>query len=111
MDDYDFKYSSDMDGEKPFIPKGYSHLQIPVNTAAPGRMPLIEYLSLSGYGDAELIEKCIAEIAKREIAVIYGHPAYEGRFRALGNLLIRVSEMGYRIVPMGEIAHSYVKSV
>lgn len=103
IDDYGFEYASDMEGEGPFRPEGFKHLQIPVNVIGPDKRPLIEHLRASGLGEAEVKEKVEVEIAKRGCAVIYGHPAFEGRFEGLREILIWVKGNGYRIVPMGTL--------
>lgn len=103
MDDYGFEYASDMEGERPFRPEGFRHLQIPANVIGADKRPLIEYLWASGLGEAEVEEMVEIEVAKRECAVIYGHPAFEGGFDGLRELLTWVKGNGYRIVPMGKL--------
>lgn len=103
IDDYGFEYASDMEGEGPFRPEGFKHLQIPVNIIGLYKKPLIEYFCGPGVKVTEIVERCEAEVKQREIAVIYGHPAFEGRFRGLRELLTWVKGNGYRIVPMGTL--------
>lgn len=102
IDDYGFEYASDMEGEGPFRPEGFRHLQIPVNVIGPDRKPLIEHLWASGLLEPEIIGRCEEEVGKRENAVIYGHPACEGAFHGLIGLLNWLKESGYIISPMGE---------
>lgn len=104
IDDYGFEYASDMEGERPFRPQGFRHLQIPVNIIGPDKKPLIEHLLVSGLGEAEVELKVKEEIEKRGCAVIYGHPVVEGRFNGLVELLVRVKGNGYRILPMEELS-------
>lgn len=103
IDDYGFEYASDMEGEKPFRPEGFDHLQIPVNVIGPDRKPLIEHLWESGLEEAKIEEKIEEEVGKRGCAVMYGHPAFEERFKGLTEFLVRVKGEGYRISTMSEI--------
>lgn len=112
VDDYGFEYASDMEGEGPFRPEGFKHLQIPVNVIGPDKKPLIEHLWTSGIGKAEIEEKVTEEVEKRDYAVIYGHPAVEGRFQELSELLEWVRAKGYVVKPMREIGrHNPVNPV
>lgn len=104
IDDYGFEYASDMDGEGPFRPEGFKHLQIPVNVIGPHKKPLIEYLWTSGLREAEVEVKVKEEIKRRESAVIYGHPTVEGRFDGLREILTWVKSSEYQIKPMGELS-------
>ncbi len=103
MDDYGFEYASDMEGEKPFRPNGFRHLQIPVNIIGPDKKPLIEYFQASELGVVEIVEKCLKEIERRDVAIIYGHPALEGGFDGLREILIWVKESKYQIILMDEL--------
>lgn len=100
MDDYEFDYASDMEGERPFRPEGFRHVQIPVNIIGSDKKPLIEHLWASGLREQGLIERCKAEIVRREMAVIYGHPAFEGSLDDLRGILRWVEGNGYLILPM-----------
>jgi peptidoglycan/xylan/chitin deacetylase (PgdA/CDA1 family) len=102
IDSYGFEYASDMEGERPFRPEGVKHLQVPVNIIGPGKKPLIEHLLESGLGEAEIKEKVEEEMEKRECAVIYGHPSFEGRL-GLREILTLVKRSEYQIIPMGEL--------
>ena len=104
MDDYGFEYASDMDGEEPFIPEGFNHLQLPVNVIGPNRIPLVEHLHVNGVDEMELLNCCTEEVCKRDLAVMYGHPAFEGCYRPIEELLKRVKSEGYGIVPLRECA-------
>ena len=107
MDDYGFEYASDMQGERPFVPENFRHLQIPVNIVGPGHKPFIEAMLASGLRSEEVVKKCKAEvdavIEKNDIAVIYGHPAFEGKFDGLMALFDLIKVEGYQVVPMMEI--------
>lgn len=103
MDDYKFKYASDMEGEAPFKPEGFQHLQIPVNVKGHSTTPLIEYLYSCGLNKEEIMDRCRVEIAKRKLVVIYGHPAFEGTFYPLDEILTWVRNEGYKVLPMGEL--------
>lgn len=103
MDDYGFEYASDMEGEGPFRQEGFRHWQIPVNVIGPNRKPLIEHLLGLGFGEEEVGVKVKKEIGKRGLAVMYGHPALEGRFGGLREILTWVKDSKYQIIPMGEL--------
>ena len=100
LDEYAFKYASDMKGETPFVPEGFNHMQIPVNVIGPYMLPLVEYLRESGVDDAAIINRCIEKLHKKDIAVMYGHPAYESSFNGLQALLVSIGDKGYSITPM-----------
>lgn len=107
MDDYGFEYASDMQGERPFVPKNFSHLQIPVNVIGPDKKPFIEQLMSSGLGEEDVVARCKAKVdevaEKNELAVIYGHPACEGTFGGLRELFTLLKVEGCQVVPMMEI--------
>lgn len=112
MDDYGFEYASDMQGERPFVPENFRHLQIPVNIVGPGSKPLIENLLASGLRSEEVVKKCMTEvesvIKNNDIAVMYGHPAFEGRFAPLREFLDLLKVEGCQVVPMMEIVKRVV---
>lgn len=107
IDDYGFEYATDMEGERPFRPEGFRHLQLPVNVVGPERLPLLECLSKSELRGRDVIIKCEEEIYKRDLAVIYGHPSVEGTI-ASQELFNRIKDKGYGIVPMKDIIESNV---
>jgi peptidoglycan/xylan/chitin deacetylase (PgdA/CDA1 family) len=104
VDEYGFEYASDMEGERPFRPEGFRHMQIPVNVAGPDRMSFIEHLRGTETGKAEVEKKVVAEIAGRECAVMYGHPACEGKSKSLRDILYWVKKNGYRVVTMKKLS-------
>ena len=108
IDDYGFKYASDMDGEMPFIPEGFSSIQIPVNIKGADNSSIMEYLLTQGFDDKYIVSACMDEIFKRDMSVIYGHPAFEGRAELLRDVLINAKDGGYDIIPMNNLAVDFI---
>lgn len=103
IDEYGFEYASDMEGERPFIHQGFRHLQIPANIIGPNGISLIDQFHRSGLQEAEIVRRCREEVEKKEIGVMFGHPAIEGETLSLRTLLRLIRDSGYKIVPMKEI--------
>lgn len=103
IDDYGFEYASDMEGERPFRTDGLRHWQIPVNVIGLNRKPIIECLCGSGMREPEILARCREEIGIRDTAVMYGHPAFEGRFPGLRELISWGKGSGKLIMPMSEV--------
>jgi len=82
LDQYGFKYSSDMPGEEPFHPRvgdrHFSHYQVPVNVAGEGNVPIIEQSLALGRPVSGIIDTCVEMISRRDFAMLYGHPYVEG---------------------------------
>ena len=102
VDEYGFTYASDMEGEGPCRIEGFRHVQIPVNIIGPDKVPLLEHLGRTGTAAAE--DRVAEEVEKREHAVLYGHPAYEGTDARLRQIISRIMKSGHRIVTLEELS-------
>ncbi len=120
MDDFKFKYASDMTGNVPFRPRRvlsaasgdadretqakrghrYDHFQVPVNVIGERGIPLIEQSLARGLSQARTVDRVLREVRKRRFAHLYGHPYLEGvRWRVLEEVLREVSDE-YDVVPV-----------
>jgi len=109
IDDFGFKYSSDMEGEVPFKPilgdKELNHYQIPVNIVTTPRASLINKLFYMGMNEKEIVKEVLSKVEEREIAVFYGHPSVEGirALTILENIIKSALNSGYEILTLREI--------
>ena len=103
MDEFGFRYASDMEGEEPFRPEGFEHLQVPVNIRGEAGKPFLEYFCSVGYCLDDIISMCTGEIFKRETAVIYGHPAFKPNAPSFRKIIGKVLEEGYNVVLMKDL--------
>lgn len=107
LDRLGFLYASDMPGEVPFRPEkgggeSWDHYQVPVNVAGDQNVPLIEEGLGLGLGRTEIVGRCVAEIEKRDFALLYGHPYVEGvHSEILGDVLEEVSST-HDVMPASE---------
>lgn len=103
VDDYEIRYASDMKGENLFVPEGHRHVQVPVNIMGPSNVPLLESLYASGRQGEEVLGACKGEILKRNLAVMYGHPSFEGRLDDFSEIISWVKGEGYSIMTLGAL--------
>ena len=112
LDDAGFDYNVDAVGGEPFRPvsrgKESRQLCIPVAITGPRTVPIIEHHHALGKSDTEIIDIVLDEIDRRNYAVIYGHPVWEGvKTAVLGEIFRQVSKSDRRIVTHGEIFSLY----
>ena len=98
LDDEDFEYASDMDGEVPFRPERrdgrslHSHFQVPVNVIGERQVPVIEQGLAREHSEARIVQAAIGRIRARQFALMYGHPYVEGvHTRSLAAILSEVA--------------------
>jgi peptidoglycan/xylan/chitin deacetylase (PgdA/CDA1 family) len=108
LDRLGFSYNGDLPGNKPFYPKHggttFKQLCVPVTLIGPNAIPIIEYHSALGKDDNEVVDIVCKEIERKEFAVIYGHPVFEGfRVNILGKILRFVLDKGYEILRHDEV--------
>ena len=94
VDRYGFRYASDMAGQEPFragTPAGevFVHVQVPVNVAGQGNVPLVEQGLARGLTRAAILNECLDAIRARQFALLYGHPYVEGVHASLLEEVIR----------------------
>ena len=112
IDRIGFAYSGDLWGDKPFYPKldgtTFNHMCLPVTLIGPNTVPIIEYHSSIGKSDDEIADIVLKEIGKKDFAVIYGHPVFEGfKTDILRKIFSFVLENGYEILKHDEIYERY----
>ncbi len=113
LENYNFAYSSDMDGEHPFptTVNGKRHRlwQVPVNIMGGGKVPAIEEMIAKGC-DAERIGRDVADrIMRKEFSLLYGHPYVEGvRCEILDSVLDRIQN-SHQVVTLSEYLEKWRK--
>ena len=109
-DKYGIEYSGDIFHKKIFYPKyenkKYKHLQIPLTVVgSPPSVPIIEYLHAN---QKDVVENAKKEILKNELAIMYGHPIFEGvKIKFLTEIFKFVKSEGYKVMTLSEIADYY----
>jgi peptidoglycan/xylan/chitin deacetylase (PgdA/CDA1 family) len=112
LDRLGFAYSGDQSGEKPFYPKlngtTFNHMCLPVTLIGPNTVPIIEYHAALGKDDDEIADIVCQEIDKKDFAVIYGHPVFEGfKTDILRKIFNFVLENEYKVLRHDEIYERY----
>jgi len=114
IDELNIKYASCLDGEYPFVPKGYNHIEVPVNTKMTSlNFPLIEYFARLGYDDDKILEESINVIEKNMeklgLVTIYIHPRIEGYYfiNIFEKLMTHVSRKGYEVKTYEEVGNIF----
>lgn len=112
-----FKYTSCLSGIYPFIPKGYSHIEIPVNTKiTSSNFPLIEYFARKGYDDNKILKQSINLIEKNMkkfgLVTTYIHPRIEGYYfiNIFEKLMSYINKKGYNVKTYEEVGNIFCGS-
>lgn len=113
LDKFKIKYCSDIYYKEPFYPeyigKKYKHMQIPLNViGSPFTIPIIEWLYANGKSEDEIVRIVKDEILKNNVAILYGHPIFEGfKTNILNEIFEFVKSEGYKVMTLNEIANHY----
>jgi peptidoglycan/xylan/chitin deacetylase (PgdA/CDA1 family) len=103
LDRLGFAYDGDAIGGHPR--RNGRHWTIPVTLCGPGTIPYLENHAARGTAEAEVLRGVEAHLEGRDLAVMYGHPCWEG---VHAELLRRVFETvlarGFRFATLAEIA-------
>ena len=109
LDREGFLYAGDMIGEHPMRPEngcGGRHLcwQVPVNVVGRGsrRVPVVEQELARGRDAAGIVEQAVAQIRKRDFALMYEHPYVAGVHDDVLDKIIERVEGDYEIVTVEE---------
>lgn len=123
LDEFGFKTAGDLPGNKPFRPavggivhdKKYKCVQVPVNMRADDTRPLIEWLSLQGKREEEIVRACCKHIAEKEkkhgYACMYAHDFFECKinFPIVKRIVEFVSRQGIEFATVEQAAKAFVK--
>lgn len=114
LDRFGFLVASDLPGEKPFRPIAdgvkFKHVQVPVNIRK-GSLPIIEYYTLQGLSDKDIVKAVCRDISGKNYAVMYGHGTLEGsqKINVLRDILKYVKKQKYNIMTIENIAKYYLE--
>jgi peptidoglycan/xylan/chitin deacetylase (PgdA/CDA1 family) len=112
LDRIGFAYSGDQWGDKPFYPRlngtTFKHMCLPVTLIGPNTVPIIEYHAALGKDNDEIAAIVCREIGKKDFAVLYGHPVFEGlKVDILRKIFNFALENGYKVLKHEEIYERY----
>jgi peptidoglycan/xylan/chitin deacetylase (PgdA/CDA1 family) len=109
LDRLGFRYNGDAIGGEshPTMVGGreLSHWTIPVTLAGPRTIPFLEYHRAIGTAEPKVLDLLDRHLAERDVAVLYGHPCFEGvEDRMLRKVLRLVLDRGFTVVTLGALA-------
>ena len=109
LDRLGFRYNGDAIGGEPHPTmvggRELSHWTIPVTLAGPRTIPFLEYHRAIGTTEPKVLDLLDRHLAERDVAVLYGHPCFEGvEDRMLRKVLRLVLDRGFTVVTLGALA-------
>jgi len=105
LDELGIQYAGDMDGDVPFRPEGFRHLQIPVT-----HFKTIAEMRAEGMDSEDIVDFYLSEIASRpEFCCFYEHPdnLFESDFAILRKVYQHIREMGLETLTHAEVLERF----
>lgn len=108
VDRLGFEYHGDAIGGVPHrtqrYGKSYDHWTVPVTICGPRTIPFLEWHAARGTPEDDVLADFTTRLKSGNIAILYGHPCYEGLSRdSLRKLFDIVQQNGFRFVTHAEL--------